>query len=112
LSEAKNVAGRKQAETLNKFVSENFVIAHIEGDLSADGDAVIESIGYDSEKLTFVPYILAVNNSGQYAGHLLAYQAMRNSEFRTATGEEYREFDRIRLLAELKRLRTEAMPKR
>jgi len=109
LESHEDIEGVKDAVALNRFVAEHFVIAHIEGHFSSDGNQVIDDIGYNSADITFVPYLLSVNTSGQYAAHLPAYEAMRESPYRTDEGKAYREFDSKVLLLALQTLHKAAM---
>jgi len=108
LTEQNNTLGKHHARALNEYVSENFVLAHIEGDIAEDGGAVIDRLGYDSRQITFLPYIISVTPSGRYAAHLPAYLAMKKSEFKTKSGAEFQEFDAQILLTALQELRNVA----
>jgi hypothetical protein len=103
--EKQNANAEKEAEELNKYVSENFVIAHIEGYHSPNGMEVIANTGFDSSLIQVLPYILVLNSKAEYAGHMLPYNAIEKLEIREDSGEEYRGFDRKVLLSELTKLR-------
>lgn len=67
---------------------------------------MIDNIGYENEAVKFYPYIIALDKDGQYAAHMLAYDAIEGLEIRESGGREYRGFDRTLLLNELTSLRT------
>ncbi len=106
--ELANKAAKAQAKKLNKYVADNFVVVHIESDFAPDGNDVITSIGFDRDNIYFYPYILVVNDQGEYAGHMEAYDAIEGLELREDSGNAYRGFDREILLTELMRLRAGA----
>jgi len=108
MRERANADAEEQARALNRYVAENFVIAHIEGHYSPNGLEVIEDIGFDTTKVTFLPFIFVMDGSGKYAGHMLAYDAIPGLEVRKDSGEDYRGFNRPILLRELKELRRQA----
>ena len=103
--EKQNRNAELEAEKLNKYVSENFVIAHIEGYHSPNGSEVIANTGFDTNKVKVLPYILVLNFKAEYSGHMLAYNAIEKLEIREDSGEEYRGFERNILLSELIKLR-------
>ena len=98
----------RQARKLNKYVSENFVVVHIEGHFSEDGLDVIDAIGFDRNEMSFYPFIFSVTADGKYAAHMLAYDAIPGLEIRQSAGLSYRGFDREILLRELVRLKQAA----
>lgn len=105
----KNEGIPEQAAELNQFVSEHFVIAHIEGDHAPDGPATITSLGFDEDDVSFYPFIFSLNSEGQYADHMLAYKAMpQNDSRKNENGQPLNEFNREVLLAQLKVLRDAA----
>lgn len=109
--EKQNQNAEKEALALNKYVSENFVIAHIESFHSPNGRDVITGAGFDANKIKVVPFFMVLNSVGRYAGHMLPYSAIKNLEIRTDSGEDYRGFDRKVLLKELSKLRKESLKK-
>ena len=93
------------AYDLKKYVSVNFVIAHIEYEHAPDGDDVVTQADAWRDFDNSVPYIFSVDNSGQFATSF-------NSDFaelRRDTDDWYRGYDRGRLLEELERLRAAAV---
>ncbi len=101
-----NVGVKEQAAKLNQFVSENFVIAHIEGDHSPDGPATISALGFDENDVKFYPFIFSLNSQGKYVDHMLAYKAMTHDDTRkNEEGKPLNEFDRSVLLTQLKTLK-------
>ena len=84
MRERANKAAKEQAEKLNKYVADNFVLVHIESDFAPDGSDVINSIGFDRNKIYYYPYILVVDSNGMYAGHMKAYDAIKGSVFLAA----------------------------
>ncbi|MCG7562842.1 MULTISPECIES: hypothetical protein [Pseudoalteromonas] len=99
----------RKALDLNKYVSDNFVVAYIEADYSPNGAEAIEGIGVNSEAIRTFPFFFSIDSTGQYAGHMQAYNSISGLEKRTDSGREYRGFDRVILLGELKKLRSAAM---
>lgn len=94
-----------QAKRLNKYVSENFVIAYIEGDYSPNGGEVVSHTGFDSGDIQYIPFIMSLNVDGKYSKHMKPYNLVEGLEIREDSGREYRGFDREILLKELKVLR-------
>ena len=111
MQEQENKNAEIEAANLNKFVSENFIVAHIEGYYSPNGVDVIEQTGFDVSKLKVLPYLIALNSEGEYAGDMLPYNAIKDLEIREDSGEEYRGFDRKILLSELSKLRNLSLKK-
>jgi len=103
--EKQNQNAEKQALQLNKYVSENFVIAHIESYYAPNGPQVISNTGYDADKIEGLPFFIVLNSSGRYAGHMRPTDAIKNLEIRSDSGEDYRGYDRKILLRELAALR-------
>lgn len=108
MREQENLRAKNQARALNKFVADNFVVAHVEGYFSADGLDVIDAIGFDRDEIDFLPFIFSIDKSGQYAAHMLASDAIPGLERRKDSGWEYRGFDRDILRAELIKLKSAA----
>jgi len=101
-----NTGAEAQARALNQFVSEHFVIAHIEGDHAPDGPATISSLGFDESDVNFYPFIFTLNPEGQYVEHMLAYKAMPHNDSRkNKDGQPLNEFNRDVLLNQLERLK-------
>jgi len=109
MNEGRSEKARTEAAQLNKYVADNFVIAHIEGQYAPDGLSVIDAIGFDSDKIKFYPFIFSIANSGKYADHMLASDAIPGLEIRSARFRSYRGFERTILLRELVALREAAV---
>ncbi|WP_158764356.1 thioredoxin domain-containing protein [Terricaulis silvestris] len=90
----------RDARALNQFASENIILAHIEGDKSPDGRAVLEATGAATHFSGGLPFIFSVTPEGRFGAavdleHLDAEQA----------APFYQGYDRAVLLAELRRVR-------
>lgn len=88
----------QEAYDLKKFVSENFVVAHIDYEHSPDGDDVLSQAGAWEDYAGWVPYIFTVNGDGKYAAH-----------FDHDTDDWYRGYDRVQLLEQLEMMRMAAV---
>ncbi len=95
----------EQAVALNHFVAENFVLAHIESYYS-NGDEVMVDLGYDVDTIQYVPLIISLDTKGQLASQMKHKDQIKGLEVRENGGEEFRGYDRMLLLEELKRLKT------
>lgn len=105
MKERENPNAEDEATILNKYVSENFVIAHVEGYHSPNGEAAISKTGFDTSKLTVLPYLLVLDKNGKYVADMLPYNSVEKLEIREDSSKEYRGFNRVILLRELKSLR-------
>ena len=105
MREIENENAETEANQLNNYVSENFVIAYIEGHYSPNGPEILAEIGYNVDDLTFVPLYVVLNGEGKYAGHMQSVDLIEGLEVRADSGEEYRGYDREILLRELRQLR-------
>ncbi|MCG8466038.1 MAG: thioredoxin family protein [Xanthomonadales bacterium] len=103
--ERENPQAEAQAKSLNRYVSENFVLAHIESDYAPNGPEVLVQVGYDPASIRYAPFIFVVTGEGQYVTYLPNSDELSNLEIREDSGEQYRGYNRDVLLAELKRLR-------
>ena len=65
MREKSNRKAEQQAIALNEFVAKNFVVAHIEGYYAPNGANVIDRIGFDSNKIKFMPYIFSFDEPGR-----------------------------------------------
>jgi len=108
MRERENKKAKRQAKKLNKYVSENFVVAHIEGHFSPDGIDVVEAIGFDVNKIKYLPFIFSISRSGKYADHMLTSDAIPGLSVRKDSGEDYRGFNRDILLEQLIKLKNSA----
>ena len=109
MHEKENANVESEAILLNKYISENFVISYIESYYSPNGIEAINSIGIDGKKIEFYPFFFVLNNQGEYAGHMLPYNAVDGLEKRKDSGEEFRGFNRKILLEELRELRNKSL---
>ncbi len=107
--EKENVNLENEALMLNKYISENFVISYIESNFSPNGIEAINSIGIDGKRISFYPFFFVLNNQGDYAGHMLPYNAVKGLEKREDSGNDFRGFNRTVLLSELKELRKKSI---
>jgi len=93
----------RDARALNQFSSENFVVAHIEGDKAPDGRAVLEATGAAAHFTGGYPFIFSVTPEGQFAAAI---------DFEHLDPEEaapfYQGYNREVLLTEVRRLRDAA----
>lgn len=104
MTEKENLTRAFLAQELNKYVSENFVVAHIEGQF-ANGKYALSQVGVDTDRLMFMPYIISLNENGKYLTHMPAGSGVEGLEKREDSGAEYRGYDRLVLLNELKKLK-------
>lgn len=111
MKEKENPNAEEEAVNLNKYVSENFVIAHVEGYHSPNGETAIAKTGFDTSKLKVLPYILVLDKNGKYVKDMLPYNSVEKLEIREDSGKEYRGFNRVILLRELKSLRESSINK-
>ena len=95
----------QQAYDLKTFVSENFVVAHIDYEHSPDGDDVLSQAKAWDNFDGGVPYIFTVDTSGLFAADFDHDKA----ELRRDTDDWYRGYDRVQLLAEMKRMQAAAI---
>ncbi|WP_199507585.1 MULTISPECIES: hypothetical protein [unclassified Psychrobacter] len=94
----------KEAHALNRYVANNFVIAHIEN-VYANGDEAVALMGFDPDDIDYYPFIVALDREGKYVGNMVSPDAIRGFEIRSSGGEEFRGYDRGILLNQLKNLR-------
>lgn len=99
-----------EATALNKFVAENFVIAHIESQ-SKNAKKAISSTGFDPKKIYYFPFIMVLNAQGKYVAQMPSTSAIENFEIRQSGGQEYRGYNRQILLEQLKMLKNKAISK-
>ena len=95
----------QEAYDLKYYVSENFVVAHIDYEHSPAGDDVLsQSEAWDNFS-GGVPYIFTVDDAGKYAATFDHDEA----EVRRDTDDWYRGYDRVKLLEQLKAMRKTAV---
>lgn len=109
MKERGNKNAKADAKKLNKFVSEEFILVHLESYHSPNGAETARLTGFDPDSFGFLPVIFSLNKSGNYASHMLAYDAIPGMEIRENSGRDYRGFDRNILLSELTKLRSIAL---
>ena len=97
----------KDARALNRYVANNFVIAHIEN-AYANGDEAVALTGFDPKDIYYYPFIVALDSKGKYAGHMVSTDAIKGFEIRRSGGEEFRGYDRRILLTQLIKLKAQA----
>lgn len=95
----------QEAYELKKYVSENFVVAHIDYEHSPAGDDVLSKAEAWDNFSGGVPYIFTVDGAGKYAAAFDHDEA----EVRRDTDDWYRGYDRIKLLEQLKIMRQAAI---
>ena len=105
MEEKQNQNAEIEVTELNKYVSENFVIAHIEDNHSPNVIEVISNTEFDISKMNVMPYILILNNKGTFNHDMLPYNSIKGLKIRKDSGEEFQGYDRKILLNELKKLR-------
>ncbi len=96
----------KHAYTLAKFVSESFVIVHIDYEHSPNGDDVLSQSGAWENYTENIPFIYTVDRNGNFAAALNHDDA----EVRRDTDDWYRGYDRLKLLNQLEGMRSAALP--
>lgn len=97
----------QDAYDLKKFVSENFVIAHIDYEHSPDGNDVLSRAEAWESYDNWIPYIFVVDRDGKYVEKFIHDEA----EVRRDTNDWYRGYDRAQLLEQLKNMRKAAINK-
>ncbi len=110
VQEKTDVTVSERAQSLNAYVAQHFVIAHIEAEHAPDGAATVDAIGFDSDNIEFYPFMATLNNNGEYTDHLFGYQVMsQNSNRKDRNGRLLKQFDRAELLRRLKLMRAAAI---
>ena len=95
----------QEAYDLKKFVSENFVIVHIDYEHSPHGNEVLSFASAWENYEGGLPYIFTVTESGTFAAKLIHDDA----EVRRDTDDWYRGYDRQLLLEQLRNMRDAAI---
>lgn len=98
------------AQALNKFVAENFVIAHIESD-KTNGKQAISKTGFNPNNIYYAPFVMVLNRKGKFVAEMPSTNAIENFEIRQSGGQEYRGYNREILLEQLKILKNKAISK-
>lgn len=99
-----SVASAFTAQALTRFVRENFVVLHVEGQFSADGRAVLAETGALDFWQNWIPFVFTVTSSGTIAA-ALDYQNVQKSR---TSGGSYPGYYRLKLMTELGSLRDAA----
>ena len=94
----------RDAEALAKFVSETFVLAHIDYKHSAGGVEVLEATGANERFNNWLPFIFTVDAAGRFAMRLDHDRV----EYRRDTEDWFRGYDRKKLIAVLTEMRDAA----
>lgn len=95
-----------EAEALKSFVAASFVILNIDSQFAPAGSDVVIELGAAEHFENSIPYIFSVSKHGKYAAHFISDRAEIR---RDGLFDEYRGYDRKKLLAELKRLHAAAL---
>jgi len=93
-----------EAQALNAFVAQSFVLVHIDAQYAPNGRAVLKQSGADRHYGLSIPFVFAVSASGKYAAHLKSKQV----EIRRDTLDWYRGYNRTKLLKALSLMHTKA----
>jgi len=111
MKERANKEAELEASILNQYFADNFILAHIESFYAPDGEQVLADLAYDVDNIVGVPVILVLNQAGEIAGEMKSSKELIGLEIRSDSGKEFRGYDRMLLLDELKRLRALALIK-
>jgi len=95
------------AVRLNKFVSDNFIIVHIDYEHSPNGDDVLTQTNAWNAYEGNIPFVYTVDTSGMFA----ATFSHNDVEVRRDTDDWFRGYDRIILLEKLKFMHENASKK-
>lgn len=109
MREQENKNAQAEAKKLNQYASENFILVHIESYHSPNGAQAVRDTGFEPNNFNYVPLIFVLDSAGEYAAHMLDYDAIPGLEIRQDSGEEYRGFERNILLSQLTNLRSTAL---
>lgn len=110
MEEEVSATTKAEAEALNHYVADHFVVAYIEAHYAPHGDAAIAATGVDPTSFNYYPFIMSVGHDGKVAAVMDAYTDVPGLEVRESGGEEYRGFQRKVLTAELRELYAKTMP--
>ncbi len=99
------VLANSETDALNAFVSQSFVIVHIDATYATNGGTVLHKTGAGRAYGIGLPFFYSLNDAGMYAGHIVNQRVLipRNQ------GAPEDGFDRQKLLADLKLLQTLAL---
>lgn len=91
----------QEAYDLKKYVSDNFVLVHIDYEHSSKGSDVIDRAEAWGNFDDFIPYVFSVDSDGIYTASFNHDDA----EVRRDTADWYRGYNRVALLGQLKAMR-------
>lgn len=94
----------RDAQILHRYVSDAFVLVHIEGKYSPDGEEVLRRAGALAHFSGSLPFIFSVTPRGRWA----ATFDYRSAETRREGQDWFRGYNRESLLAELKGMKAAA----
>jgi thiol-disulfide isomerase/thioredoxin len=105
LREKVNLDVAPQAEELRNFVSENFVLVHIDMDFAPDGWDVLDKSAAWEHYSDSIPFVFTVNAKGQYAS---SFNHNDVEVRRDGLIDWYRGYDREKLLTQLEKMKKAA----
>ena len=99
------VLADSKTDALNAFVSQSFVIVHIDATYATNGGTVLRKTGAARAYGIGLPFFYSLNDAGMYAAHIVNQRVLilRNQ------GAPEDGFDRQKLLADLKLLQARAL---
>ncbi|WP_101775717.1 hypothetical protein [Pasteurella oralis] len=103
MKEVAKVSDYQDAKAINKFVAENFVIAHIESE-NTNGKDVLEKIGMPNN-IYYYPTIMILDENGKYTETLPAASFIDGLQVHQSGNKEYRGYNRKILLEQLQILK-------
>ncbi|MBT7559952.1 MAG: hypothetical protein HN671_05370 [Rhodobacterales bacterium] len=104
LDERPSIAEIKQANELNAFVSQNFIVANIEAQHSFDGYDVLFETGGAEHIKDSIPFIYTVDQNGLFSKDMPSTHELKTLEKKRNGDNWYRGYNREVLLEELKKL--------
>lgn len=94
-----------EAAALTEFVSQNFVLVHIDGQYAVNGDEVLYRTGADRHMGGGIPFIFSIDRNGKFASTIDHDRvAVRRDSL-----DWYRGYDRAELLKNLQELHAAAL---
>jgi hypothetical protein len=105
MSETPTKVMAAEAAALNRYIADNFVIAHISAS-APDGDAILTLTGAKAHSSGGIPFIYSISVAGQFAAAVNSADV----EIRRDTGRQFRGYDRSKLLQSLVSLRKAVVP--
>lgn len=94
-----------EADALNSFVSQSFVIVHIDATYATNGGTVLRKTGAARAYGIGLPFFYSLNDAGMYAAHIVNPRVL----ILRSQGAPEDGFDRQKLLADLKLLQARAL---